>query len=153
MKNIILILSLFLTTQLLSNELDWVDQQIKAIKPPRTGMKNREINGLKNPFIYLQKNAKDQKGKVAASANKTSVSRTASKNTRKNATKRSKVFTLSLVMNNKAMINGSWYKAGEKVNGYKVSEVKRASVLLIKNKKKLLLSTKSTSKKLNFKNK
>ena len=149
MKNIILILSMFLTTQLLSNELDWVDQQIKAIKPPRTGMKNREINGLKNPFIYLRKNDKDKKGQVVASANKRSVSKTASKTRLKS----SKVFTLGLVMNNKAMINGSWYKAGEKVNGYKVSEVKRGSVLLTKNKKKLLLSTKSTSKKLNFKNK
>ncbi len=56
-------------------------------------------------------------------------------------------------MNNSAMISGEWYKLGDRVNGFEISEINRNSVLLHKQKKKLLLSTKSNTNKLKFHNK
>ena len=41
MKTIIITLSILLSTSLLSDELSWVDEQVQAIKPSRTGMKNK----------------------------------------------------------------------------------------------------------------
>jgi len=51
------------------------------------------------------------------------------------------------------MINGKWYRSGDLVNGYRVKTISTKSVLLVKSKKQLLLSVKTNSKKLNFKNK
>ena len=140
MKTIILTLILFLTTHLVSDELAWVNEQVEAIKPPRTGMNKHTLSGMKNPFIFLVK-------KTASNSNTKILS------TNKKVKKVSKVLSLTLVMNKKAMISGKWYRYGDLINGYRVKTITTNSVLLVKNKKKLLLSVKTNSKKLNFKNK
>jgi len=153
MKTIIITLSILLSTSLFSDELSWVDEQVQAIKPPRSGMKSRSLSKLKDPFIFLRKNRgeKDQKDatvKAPTSGNK--LAKAPNVQPRKSNTV-NKILSLGVIMNNSAMISGNWYKIGDLINGYKVSEVSNNSVLLTKNKKELLLSTKSTSKQLNFK--
>jgi len=148
MKRLLITLTLLLGTSLFANELSWVDKQVEAIKPPRSGMKNRSLSTIKDPFIFLKKMKKDEKPtsstKATSSSKSVSIHRTKS-------TKQ--VLTLLVVLNNKAMINNNWYKQGDKLNGYTIKEINTHSVLLIKKKKKLLLSTKSSNKNLKFNNK
>ncbi|HIP20517.1 MAG TPA: hypothetical protein EYG70_05285 [Sulfurimonas sp.] len=153
MKKIALTLSVLLSTAILSNELSWVDQQVDAIKPARVGMKSSAVNRIKNPFIFLQKNKTtiDKTGKKVVSKGTKRVGPLVVKKEKVKTV--NKVLVLSAVMNNSAMISGKWYRIGDTVNGYKLNEINRNSVLLSKHKKQLLLSTKSNSDKLKFLNK
>ncbi|MDF1878692.1 hypothetical protein JHD46_03455 [Sulfurimonas sp. SAG-AH-194-C20] len=153
MKKIVLGLSIFLSSLLYANELSWVDQQVNAIKPPRIGMKVSYINKIQDPFVFLEKN-----GTIQKETPKKSLSSVKKKeNTlvlKKQKTKIvNKILVLSVVMNHSAMISGEWYKIGDAVNGFVISEINPSSVLLRKNKKQLLLSTKSNTNKLKFLNK
>lgn len=138
-----------LTLSLGANELTWVNEQVEAIKPPRVGMKSREISVLKDPFIFLKRNKSVNKN---SSSKKQKVSPISKKNATSTVKKKSSL-SLNMLMNSSAMINGEWYRVGDKVNGYKISKIELRSVLLTKNKKKLLLSTDTKSKNLNFNNK
>jgi hypothetical protein len=145
MKKLLIISSVFLSSSLFCNELAWVDEQVEAIKPARTGMSSKALAGTYNPFIFLKKKAE---------ANKTTISKKiTSSTTTKSVKTRKQVLTLSLIMNNSAKINDGWYKTGDKINGYKVKRIDSKSVLLTKKKKQLLLSTRSSSKNLKFNNK
>jgi len=154
MKSSIIILSIFVSTLLLSSELSWVDKQVEAIKPSRKGMNIRDFRQIKDPFIFLEKNRTKEKSEVSKAKASKQISSSNSQDiiTEKTQTV-SRALTLTLIMNNTAMIDNQWYKVGDKVHGYKIIQINRKSVLLIKNKKQILLSTKSTSTKLHFKNK
>jgi len=149
MKTAILSLSLLLSTLLMSNELSWVDEQIQAIKPPRSGLKSKAISRIKDPFIFLAKNRgkeeKKSKTKLKVSSSKESVTAISHK---KQTVK--KVLSLGAIMNNSVMISGEWYKLGDMINGYTIRKLTYNTVLLTKNKKQLLLSTKSRSKTIKF---
>jgi len=150
MKTLFLALCLFLFSNLLANELSWVDEQVEAIKPPRSGMRHSTISTLKNPFVFLEKNRTES----VVAASKTKPTNTPATSIQKLATQKTatvkKVLTLNAVMNNSVMINGVWYKTGDSINSYTIKEITRSSALLVKNKKKLLLSTHSSSTKLKF---
>ena len=151
MKNIFLTLSVLLSTSIIANELSWVDKQVDAIKPPRSGMKSSDINRIKNPFIFLEKNRIE----IEASSKKIASKKKENLEPLKKQKVKTvnKVLALGAIMNNSAMISGEWYRIDDSVNGYKVSEINHNSVLLLKQKKKLLLSTKSNTNKLKFLNK
>lgn len=151
MKTFFIVIAVLLTASANANELAWVDEQVEAIKPPRTGMKSRELSILKDPFIFLKKNRIGE-SKNAKRSSTPRVVRNATPDAKKIVKKR-KALTLTTVINTSAMINGKWYKAGDKVSGYKVSKIDSTSVLLTKKSKKLLLSTNSKNKNLNFNNK
>ncbi len=158
MKIFFISVILLLTVNLSSDELSWVDEQVEAIKPPRIGMKSRELSILKDPFIFLTKNKSIKPENKNARRSSTSNARrsipTHTTSSTKNIIKKKKaLFTLTAIINTSAMINGKWYKIGDITNGYKVSKIDSTSVLLTKKSKKLLLSTNSKSKNLNFKNK
>ena len=149
MKKILLTLFILFSSRLLANELAWVDEQVNAIKPPRSGMKSRDLR-IKNPFIFLQKNRSSSS--KAATSKQGKKPGTAIATNKKTKTQK-KVLVLGAILNNSVMINGEWYKLGQKVNGYKISEISLNSVLLHNQKKQLLLTTKSSSNKLKFLNK
>ncbi len=149
MKTFFMTIVVLLTVNLSSNELAWVDEQVEAIKPPRIGMKNRELAVVKNPFIFLNKNRSVSSGKKSSTQQKSAKKKVASTS----AIKKKTSLSVTMLMNSSAMINGTWYKVGDIVNGYKVSKMDTHSVLLTKKSKKLLLSTNSKSKNLNFNNK
>ena len=147
MKNLYILFALLITTQLFSNELAWVDEQIEAIKPARVGVSSNEISKLKDPFIFLHK--KEEK---ETSKGKDKLSNSYSKY--KKIAKRKRVyFRLDAILNTSAMINGKWYKQGSYIYGYKVAQVNRKTVLLTSKNKSLLLSTEKRSKKIKINNK
>jgi hypothetical protein len=148
MKKIILTLLLLVSSHLLANELSWVDEQIEAIKPPRKGISMHEISKIKDPFIFLH--AKKRKKRVHSSYRS---SRTYSKKSSPQVMRYSSKLLLEAILNKSALINGKWYKEGEKVYGYKLEKVKLKSILLTRGKKQLLLSTMSKSNNLKFNNK
>jgi hypothetical protein len=145
MKKLIIFLLILLSTHLLANELSWVDEQVEAIKPPRKGISDKEISKLKDPFILYS-----VKGKKRV---RHTYSRKYSKTATKKVQTHSSKFTLEAILNNTALINGKWYKEGEKVSGYKLEKVTHKSILLTKGKRKILLSTVSKNKNLKFNNK
>ena len=147
MKPILLSLSIILSTVLLSDELSWVDEQVQAIKPPRSGLHSKEVSLIKDPFIFLAKNRDgdeeiDKKSKTSLKTTDTTIP------IKKQTIK--KVLSLGAIMNNSVMISEEWYKVGDKINGYTVSKLTFNSVLLTKDKQQLLLSTKSRSKTIKF---
>jgi len=140
MKKLYIILALLFTTQLMAaNELSWVDQQIEAIKPPRVGLDLKKLTKVHDPFIYLRKKSKKKSG-----ASRGKKRYTASK-TKKIVKRKPFRITLNAILNKSAMINGKWYRVGATVYGYKLAEVNHNQILLTKNNKKILLSTKSKS--------
>ena len=151
-KTLFLITLLLLTTQISANELEWVDKQIKAIKPPRIGISSKNVNKLKNPFIFLNATQKP--------TNKNSTNTSTAINSKKHIlsnryyykTIKHKYFTLSAIMNGYALINSTWYKLNEKIKGYTISNITPTTVLLTKKNKKIVLSTKSKNLPLKFKN-
>jgi hypothetical protein len=145
MKQLSILLALALGTSLLSNDLLWVNEQVEAIKPPRKGMDTKELSQIKDPFVFLKK---EEKKESAPSLGQNVVSVPTEQ-----VKKSQQPLQLSVILNNSAMINNSWYKKGDKVRGYTLAEVNRNSVLLTSKKKKLLLSTKSSNKNLKFNNK
>ncbi|MDQ7068169.1 MAG: hypothetical protein Q9M40_09480 [Sulfurimonas sp.] len=151
MKKNILTLSILISTILLSNELDWVDQQVNAIKPSRVGMKSTDIYRLKNPFVFLEKNRTTPLKTSKQNQPKKDISPKVVKAQKVKTV--NKILSLGAILNNSVMISGEWYKIGDMVNGYKIIEISPKSVLLSKHKKQLLLSTKSNSNKLKFLNK
>ncbi len=140
-------LSLFIITLLFSslgaNELKWVDQQIAAIKPPRTGVKLANIKKIKDPFIFTKTTESLKKKRVKPSK----IYHKAHKRRRYPLRRLHLVMTL----NNSAKINGKWYKVGAMIHGYKITDIKLSSVMLMHHKKTYVLSTYS-KKTIQFKN-
>ena len=158
MKILLLSLSMLMNTLLLGNELSWVNKQIEAIKPPRSGMSTKILASLHTPFIFLKKNrvkgiSMKSKGHRRVTDPKRKTSSKIINRPRLPKLTYSKILKLYTIINNSVMINKKWYKIGDSINGYKVQEISYNSVLLVKNKKKLLLSTKSRYKTIKFQNK
>ena len=153
MKNILLILSLFIITHAIANELEWVDEQIQAIKPPRNGISKSQIDMIKDPFIFLKKEIKEKPGTKAVVTNKSySSKKYVSKSTTNKVSKQSTSFSLDAIINKSALINGKWYKLHSKIGKYTLSSVDGTSIILSYKDQELLLTTRSKTKKLKFKN-
>ena len=148
MKKSIQTLLILLSTQLFSNELAWVDEQVEAIKPPRKGISIHEISKLKDPFIFLKSKKSQQKAKPSNKKRPNSFVKK-----KKKVLIHSPKFTLEAILNKTALINGQWHKEGETIDGYKIEKVSLQSVLLTLGKKQILLSTMSKSNNLKFNNK
>jgi len=132
MKTLLLILTL--TTGLLyaNANTDWVDGQIKAIKPPRSGVAHAAIDSVKNPFVFEYAKTQSSKGNGA----KTAPMSVAKPTDTATATKALK---LAAVINNSALINGEWYQLKDKVQGYSLEKVETDSVLLVSGTTKKML--------------
>lgn len=154
MKTFLILSFLIFTFQISADEVTWVNEQIEAIKPPRSGVSSAEINSLKDPFIFLGKNT--SKGTSTSNKNlatRSTGSKAGSTAKRGSRYRTSKAFKLDVIINSSALINSKWYKLNEKINGYTVSEISRNSVLLTNKGKKILLSTKSNILNLKLKSK
>jgi hypothetical protein len=151
MKTLILIL-IFLSSLLLATELEWVDEQIEAIKPSRKGI---EISNIMDPFIFLEKNRPEvKKDTAAASTLKPLVKSSSDKiKTDDNGTKKID-FNLTAIINTSAMIDGHWRRINDKLDGnYTVVEISKNTVTLKKGDKERILSTYSKTPTIKFKNK
>jgi len=143
-------LSLSLAISLCANELSWVDEQVAAIKPPRSGVSMRSIKSIRDPFIFLEKNKKATK-KTKQSNTKTSTSNSKQNIVLKKSVKKAQPMRLQAVINHSALIDGKWYKLNDKIKDFRIVEIHPRSVLLMKKNKKVLLSTSSKNENLKFK--
>ncbi len=160
MKLYFLLLSFFITFTYASsevNELSWVDEQVNAIKPPRKGVDERKIAKLSDPFIFLKKNSlnsEEEEKPTKKSKQKNTPKYTKSSTYKKVYRKKSvssKHFKLGAIVNDTAFINGQWYKLHDKIKGYKVMTIKKATVVLTKKGKKIMLSIHKKNKNIKFK--
>jgi len=149
MKTIFISLLLFLVVNLSADELQWVDEQIEAIKPPRSGMQMKELAKIKDPFIF----SSTTKSKGQSKRNKR-YKKSSYKKPYQNRKQviLNKKFHLAIIINDSARINNKWYKLGDSISGYTIAKIDSSFVLLTKDKKNFLLSTHSKNTNLNFKN-
>ena len=159
MKSILLLWSIIFS-QLIANELTWVDEQVNAIKPNRDGVSNMQIAKLRNPFVYLKKNRpKEEKSNSNLIApNLPSSKNTASRSVRTNRSRaitslrvKNQKLRLNAIINSAALINNEWHKKGDTVAGYKITYISKTKVKLSKSNKVTILTTQSNSNKLKFK--
>ncbi|SFV50084.1 hypothetical protein MNB_SM-7-1510 [hydrothermal vent metagenome] len=146
----LIILSCLLSANENSKDLQWIDKEIEAIKPPRKGVSYRSISLLKDPFIFLEKNAlkkkkkKVDKGKESA---KQVIPEVIPSMTNTKAIKVQKRYSNSLklmaIINNSALINDHWYRVGDKVGGYKIVKITLSEVVLRNSIRSLTLTTKT----------
>ena len=151
MKNLLLAVALIISLSLSANELQWVDEQIQAIKPPRSGISKSKVNSIKDPFIFLKKEKKVKEGKTARNTTN-NTKKVVSATSKNSISKKVTSFSLDAIINKSALINGKWYKINTKVGKYTLSSVDKTSVILSYEKKQLLLSTATQNKKLKFNN-
>ncbi|MEA2100620.1 MAG: hypothetical protein U9P72_10880 [Campylobacterota bacterium] len=157
MRFLIILSFLFIKIDLFSDELLWVNEQIEAIKPEREGLKDSEISLLNDPIIFLNnKSTLKTKSKLRPkSVNKTVVKKSYKSNRAVKTISISKVkyqLFLEAIINNSALINGKWYSLYDKIKGYKLIKIDRTSIVLVKNKKKIMLSTSTKNRTIKFKN-
>ena len=145
MKTIFIIL-IFLSSLLLATELEWVDVQIEAIKPPRKGI---EISNIMDPFIFLEKNRPEVKKDTADASIQQPLVKSSADN---NGTKKID-FNLTAIINTSAMIDGNWRRINDKLDGnYTIIEISKSTVTLKKGDKERILSTNSKKPTIKFKN-
>jgi len=158
MKKIFIVILIFIVN-LYSSELDWVNEQISAIKPQRSGVKSATIQRLKDPFIFIRK--KGSKSSTASVKKVGSSAGVQDKNKKvvpqgiEIVEKRVKRvnFNLSAIINKSALINGRWYGLNDRVRGYKLRKINKTFVVLTRNGRNILLSTDSRNTNIKFKNK
>jgi len=124
-------------------ELAWVDEQIQAILPSRVGVPEGFINSLRDPMkmkkpLSLATNgskllAPPRLGSSIAVLSQPKVVE--------------EPLRLLAVMNKSVLITGKWYKIGDSVRNFTLSEVKQNSVLLTgkKDQKLILFLTKQNN--------
>ena len=138
---------LLLLFNLHSNELEWVDKQVNAIKPSRIGTNMEEISNIKDPFIYFATNK--EKVVLSSGPNKPTIRHRAASKSRIRS--KNTLFFLSMIMNKSAKINNQWYKIGDTIKGYRIAKIHSRTVLLTKKNTELVLSTFEKNPTLNFK--
>lgn len=147
---LIILLTLLLSNNLFASELNWINEQIEAIKPPRKGV---IVAAIEDPFVFLEKNMSKEKD-----TKKTTIKSAALKSNNTTEEPKQEIttvanFDLTAIINSSAMINGNWYKVNDTIKGYNISEINRDNVILKKDKNLILLSTTTTNKQtLKFKN-
>jgi hypothetical protein len=125
MKKIIFLTLLLGLQSYAGTDLKWVDEQIDAIKPARSGIKSSYINNLKDPIklpVVLKSDTKTPGSPFKASA----------------STDRKlhlRPLTVETIINKSAYINGHWYRVNQTVRGNKITSIKKNYVVL-KDKKK-----------------
>ncbi len=134
MKKIFTILTLLIVVVYAGDELEWIDTQIEAIKPKREAV---NIVGISDPFVFLNRPKSD--------GSKQGVAKPVE------PPKPPKVYTLSMVMNEKALINDAWYAEGDKIDQYRVIAISKSGATLHSKDSTKALTT-ATTNKIKFKN-
>jgi hypothetical protein len=130
-------------------ELAWVDDQILAILPARVGIPDGYINSLKDP-MKMKKSPLSTNGgnllappKLGSSGSLLTLPKIVEE-----------PLKLMAIMNKSVLINGKWYKTGQTVREFTLSEIKVNSVLLTGKKNQqliLFLNKQNNNIKLNTK--
>lgn len=123
-------------------ELAWVDEQIQAILPSRIGVADGFINSLRDPMKFKKAIPPMNAGNKLLAPPKLGSTLTLAQ---------PKVveepLRLLAIMNKSVLINGKWYKVGQNVRNFTLTEIKDHSVLLsgAKGQKLILFLTKQNN--------
>ena len=135
MKIKILLAFLFLNIAFanqLQDEMDSYDKIFEKITEKRSGLSDIELSSIKNPF-------KQEPIKTVTDQNLSII------------TQASKGLSLKAILLNKANIDSKWYAVGDIVDGYKIANITRNSVFLVKGDEKQELILKNGSKNVEIK--
>jgi hypothetical protein len=123
-----------------NSELNWVNQQVQAILPPRQGISISYINTLKEPFDFTYVERTKTGKKVIFTDHK-------------HLYKQFYPLHVTLIINSKALINGKWYALNQKIRGYKIIAINNLGVKLKKKNliKTLLIRQKNNNIKIHIK--
>lgn len=123
-------------------ELAWVDEQILAILPTRIGVPDGFINSLRDPMKM-----KPALPTLKAGSNLLAPPKLGSNMGLLPPKIIEEPLRLLAIMNQSVLINGKWYKVGESVRSFSLTEIKPNSVLLTgkKDQKLILFLTKQNS--------
>jgi len=119
-----------------SRDFELIDKLVREIKKERTGLNEKELKNIKNPFVcYIKNSSKKEKKSFLV----------------KSSQIKNRDFRLNAIINNKAKINNKWYKIGSNIDNYKIVLLNNQCIKLkngndiikicIKNRKKILFST------------
>ncbi len=111
-----------------------IDKLIEKVKVQREGLEQKEIQKLKNPFIDEKKLTKIIKIEKKKRAFK--------------KIHHKKVYRLYAIFDDRAKINGRWYRKGSRVGSYKLIAIEGKRVLLKRGKRTLTLFLHTKSKKI-----
>ena len=140
---------LLLASSICATELSWVDEQIAAIKPAR---KSSPIRNIKSPFIFLEKNGYVKKEPVLEEKT-VSTTNAKGETITKVVKAKPKPLVLSAILNNTALINGTWYKKNDKIRSYTIASINKSTVTLKSADRRITLTTNVKNRTLKFKNK
>lgn len=120
-------------------QLAWVDEQILAILPTRVGVPDGLINSLRDPMKM-----KKMLPTLTSGANLLAPPKLGILSQPKIV---EEPLRLLAIMNKSVLINGKWYKIGDNVRSFSLSEIKPNSVLLTgkKDQKLILFLTKQNN--------
>lgn len=119
-------------------DLKWVDEQINAIKPSRSGIENSYINNLKDPItlpVVPKSETKTPGSLINASASS-------------DRKLHLRPLTVETIINQSAYINGHWYTLDEKVRGNKITSIHKNYVVLTDKKKQTRLFVNNKNDKI-----
>ncbi len=111
------------------DSLSWVDQQIAAIKPKRSGISDSKISEIKSPIRYRKIETEDAK---KADGSKPAVVNIM-------LPEPVKPLKVTAILNKSALIDGKWLKVNSSIRGYKIRRINSDNVLLQSRNKKLKL--------------
>ncbi len=140
MKNLLYAFTPLLIIQLYgASDLKWVDEQVNAIKPARSGISNTYIDQLKNPVKLIEpKEIVNKDGTI-------SLSNGMPKAVHKI---RLKPLTLETIINDNAYINGKWYTLNDKIRGKKITSIDKHYIILKDKKREIRLFVNSKNDKI-----
>jgi hypothetical protein len=115
-------------------ELAWVDDQIRAIIPTRVGVPDGFVNSLRDPMKMNQALPTLTSGSKLLAPPKLGSDMSLLPKVIEEPLR------LSAIMNQSVLINGKWYKVGDNIRTFSLTEIKPNSVLLTgKKDQKLIL--------------
>ena len=114
MKRVIAGIGIIITFAFSNAGMQSIDKMVSQIKKPRKGVELKELATTPDPFVTVS-----QKVNVAEIVK---------------PKKRKRNLTLSGIVNDKAYINGAWYKEGDQVAGYTLKYVGTRGVVLMDEK-------------------
>ncbi len=95
--------------------MEQIDNMVMKIQQKRVSKMNIDYKVVPSPFIIIKKDSDTNDTIVTTPTKKVS-------------------FELSAIINNSAHINGKWYKVGDSMNDYNVTEISDTEVKLQKGK-------------------
>jgi uncharacterized protein YdcH (DUF465 family) len=123
---IIFFMMTFSSSHAQSMDLGWVDQQIEAIIPQRSGIDIQSINNIKEPFVFLKDENVTTDEEIVFN---TDIMESNGTITEVQVVKLEPL-KLTAIINKNALIDKKWYKLEEKVREMTVVEIKKDNIVL-----------------------